>query len=70
MSTTRKPNMASVEYVTVRSTEYNVYEIGKDCRINGRLLKTFKKKDSAEKFMEQSIYRYMREVPCIYERRL
>ena len=70
MSTTRKPNTAPVEYVTVRSTVYNVYEVGKDCRANGRLLKTFNKKDSAEKFMEQSIYRYMREVPCIYERRL
>ena len=58
------------EYVNVRSTVYKVYEVGKDCRVNGRLLKTFNKKDSAEKFMEQSIYRYMREVPCIYERRL
>lgn len=70
MSTTRKPNTAQVEYVTVRSTAYNVCEVGKDCMVNGRLLKTFKKKDSAERFMEQSIYRYIREVPCIYERRL
>lgn len=65
-----KPNIAAVEYVTVRSTTYKVYEIGKDCRTNGRLLKTFRRKNSAEAFMEQSIYRYLREVPCIYEQRL
>lgn len=65
-----KPNVAAVEYVTVRSTVYKVYEVSKDCRISGRLLKTFRRKNSAEAFMEQSIYRYLREVPCIRERRL
>ena len=70
MSTTRKPNTVQVEYVTVRSTVYKVYEVAKDCRISGRLLKTFRRKNSAEEFMKQSIYRYIREVPCIYERRL
>lgn len=70
MSTTRKPNVAPVEYVTVRSTIYKVYEVTKDCRISGRLLKTFRRRDSAEAFMEQSIYRYIREVPCIREQRL
>lgn len=39
-----KPNVAPVEYVTVRSTAYKVYEVAKDCRISGRLLKTFRKK--------------------------
>ena len=66
----RKPNVALVEYVTIRSTAYKVYEDTKDCRTNGRLLKTFRRKDSAEAFMGQSIYRYLREVPCICERRL
>lgn len=58
------------EYVTVRSARYKVYEIGKDCRVSGRLLKMFRSKERAVKFMEQSIYRYMKEVPCIYEKRL
>ena len=65
-----RSNVTAIEYITVRSIVYKVYEISKDCRINGRLLKTFKKKDSAKRFMEQSIYRYIKEVPCIYERRL
>ena len=65
-----KPNVAPIEYVTVMSTVYKVYEVSKDCRTNGRLLKTFKRKNSAGAFMEQSIYRYIREVPCIRERRL
>lgn len=64
-----KPNVAAVEYVTVRSTIYKVYEVSKDCK-SGRLLKTFRRKDSAEAFMKQSIYRCIREVPCIRERRL
>ena len=65
-----KPNVAPVEYVTVRSTMYKVYEVTKECMTSGRLLKTFRRKNSAEAFMEQSVYRYIREVPCIYERRL
>ena len=65
-----KPNIAAIEYVTVRSTVYKVYEVTKDCRISGRLLKTFRRKDSTEAFMKKSIYRYIREVPCIRERRL
>lgn len=64
------PNIAPCKYITVRNISYKVYEISEECRLRGRLLKTFKSKEAAIRFMEQSIYRYIKEVPNIYECRL
>ena len=44
---------------------YSIYEISKDCRKHGRLLRTYKTKKYAMRFMEESIYRFCKEVPYI-----
>lgn len=44
-----------------RIVKYAVYEINEDTREHGRLLKTYKSKQMAEKAVKKSIYRYMKE---------
>lgn len=47
--------------MTTKVTKYAVYEIAPDAREYGRLLKIYKNKQAAEKAVEKSIYRYMKE---------
>ena len=44
---------------------WNVYEITPDCRRHGRLKKTFRNKTRAIRYMEQSIYRFIKESEMI-----
>ena len=50
---------------TNKVVEYRVYEISEDAREFGRYLKSYKTKASARKFMEKSIYRYVKETWCL-----
>lgn len=41
--------------------KYAIYEITPDARKHGHLLKIYKSKQAAEKAVEKSIFRYMKE---------
>lgn len=45
----------------IRRTIYKVYEISPECRKFGRLKKVYFTKRLAEKYMNASIYRYIKE---------
>ena len=57
------------EYITVKRVIYKVYEVSYQHQ-RGKLLKTYMTERLAKKFMEKSIYRFIKEDIMIYEKEL
>ena len=55
------PDQSNLRRSMGTRTIYRVYEVSPDCRKHGRLRRIYLTRDLAERYMNGSIYRYIRE---------